>query len=56
MAGEDLAFAYECAELIEAGREDLAGRVEMVCRTMGDTAGYDIRSFDKSTAKEIHMR
>ena len=55
VAGEDLAFAYERAELIDAGREDLAGRVVMVCRTMGDTAGYDIRSFDKNTGEEIHI-
>jgi hypothetical protein len=50
-----LAFAYERAELIKAERQDLAVRVEMVCRTVGDTAGYDIRSFDKNTGEEIHI-
>ncbi len=54
-AGEDLAFAYERAELMRAGRQDLAERVEMVCRTVGDTAGYDIRSFDRKTDEEIHI-
>jgi hypothetical protein len=55
MLGEDLAFGYERAELIKAGRQDLAERVEMVCRTLGDTAGFDIRSFDKNTGEEIHL-
>ena len=53
--GEELVFAYEQAELIKAGRADLAERVEMVCRTVGDSAGYDIRSFDKHSAEEIHL-
>jgi hypothetical protein len=53
--GEDLAFAYERAELIKAGRQDLAERVEMVCRTMGDSAGFDIRSFDRGTYEEVHI-
>jgi hypothetical protein len=55
MIGEDLALAYERTELIKAGRQDLAERVEMVCRTMGDTTGFDIRSFDKNTGEEIHI-
>lgn len=53
--GEDLAFAYERAELIKAGRQDLAEQVEMVCRTIGDGAGFDIRSFDRSTYDEVHI-
>jgi hypothetical protein len=44
--GEDLVLAYERAELRKAGRHDLAEQVEMVCRTIGDSAGFDIRSFE----------
>jgi hypothetical protein len=55
MVGEDLAFAHERGELSNAGREDLAERVEMVCRTVGDMAGFDIRSFDKNSGEEIHI-
>jgi hypothetical protein len=55
MIGEDLALAYERAELIKAGRQALAERVEMVCRTIGDSVGFDIRSFDKNTCEEIHI-
>jgi hypothetical protein len=55
IVGEDLVFAYERAELIKVGRQALAERVEMVCRTMGDTAGFDIRSFDNSTGEEVHL-
>jgi Domain of unknown function (DUF3883) len=53
--GEELVFAYERAELMKAGRKDLADRVEMVCRTVGDSADYDIRSFDRDSAEEIHL-
>lgn len=53
--GEDLVFAYERTELVKSGRQDLADRVEMVCRTIGDAAGFDVRSFDKNTGDEIHV-
>lgn len=53
--GEDLAFAYERDGLVKAGHLDLAEQVEMVCRTQGDAAGFDIRSFDKTTGEEIHI-
>jgi hypothetical protein len=54
-AGEELVFAYERTELIKAGRRDLAEKVEMVCRTIGDSAGFDIRSFDRDTYHELHI-
>ena len=53
--GEDLVFAYERSQLVTRGRHDLAERVELVCRTIGDSAGFDIRSFDKETAEEVHL-
>jgi hypothetical protein len=48
-------FAYERSELIKVERQDLAERVEMVCRTLGDTAGFDIRSFDRNSYEEVHI-
>jgi len=53
--GEELVFASKRSEQIKAGRKDLADRVEMVCRTLGESAGYDIRSFDKHSGEEIHL-
>ena len=29
--------------------------MEMVCRTVGDTAGFDVRSFDECTFEEMHI-
>jgi hypothetical protein len=53
--GEDLVFNYERARLTNAGRQDLVDRVEMVCRTMGDSAGFDVRSVDEKSGDEIHI-
>jgi hypothetical protein len=50
-----LVYAYERAELAKAGRQDLADRVEMVCKTIGDQAGFDIRSFDRNRFEEMHI-
>lgn len=44
--GEELAFEHELARLKQAGREDLARKVEWTSEVRGDGAGYDIRSFD----------
>jgi hypothetical protein len=45
-AGERFAVAFERARLIRAGRESLADRIEHVSATVGDGAGFDIRSFE----------
>jgi len=45
-AGEEFCIRYEKARLIHQGRESLADRVEQVSRTIGPSAGYDIRSFE----------
>jgi hypothetical protein len=45
-AGEDFALQTEHRRLWEAGRGDLADRIEHVSRTKGDGLGYDILSFD----------
>lgn len=45
-AGEERILAHECANLLAAGRSDLAGRIRWVSQIDGDGAGYDILSFD----------
>lgn len=46
--GEDLALRYEQARLIHLGRDRLADQVERVPQTLGDSAGFDIRSFESN--------
>lgn len=55
MKGERLVAVYERTRLLAAGRTDLAEKVEIVSETVGDGAGYDIRSFDPMTGAEIHI-
>ena len=45
-AGEALVLEYEKAHLCRAGCDHLARNVEQVSRTIGDRAGYDIRSYE----------
>lgn len=45
-AGEERILAHERANLLSAGRSDLAGRIRWVSQIDGDGAGYDILSFD----------
>lgn len=45
-AGECFVLELERVRLKEAGRSDLADRIEWVARTKGDGAGFDIRSFE----------
>jgi len=47
-AGETFALDIEHRRLWEAGKRDLAERIEHVSRTRGDGLGYDIHSFDES--------
>lgn len=44
--GEYVVAAYERKTLTDAGRSDLANRVEIVSETLGDGLGFDVRSFD----------
>jgi hypothetical protein len=44
-AGEERVLAHERAELVAAGRDDLARNVVWVSEELGDGAGYDIQSF-----------
>ncbi len=45
-AGEERVLAHEHANLIAAGRTNLAARIRWVSHLDGDGAGYDIQSFD----------
>ena len=47
-AGEALVVQYECARLRHYGKDHLARNVEQVSKTIGDHAGYDIRSYEVS--------
>jgi hypothetical protein len=50
--GEEFVVGVERQRLSQAGRDDLAGRVEWVSQTQGDGLGYDVLSFDAGTAAE----
>lgn len=47
-AGEQFVLNYERARLIHDGKESLAESVEQVSRTVGPSAGFDIRSFESN--------
>ena len=47
-AGEALVMDYERLRLESAGKDHLACNIEQVSRTVGDRAGFDIRSYECS--------
>jgi hypothetical protein len=53
--GEEFALAVEKARLASLGREDLVRDVEWTSKEKGDGAGYDIRSFEGKTDKELFI-
>ena len=54
LAGETLVLNYEVERLRSSGRDDLADRVRHVSILEGDSAGYDIRSFE-TTGSERYL-
>ena len=54
LAGEHLVLEMEVRRLVNEGRADLAKRVTHVSQVEGDSAGYDIRSFEVD-GREIHL-
>jgi hypothetical protein len=52
-AGEERVLAHEHANLLGAGRTDLAERVRWVSHVDGDGAGYDIESFDTDGSSRL---
>lgn len=53
--GEEFAVALEKKRLAEAGRGDLADRVEWVADTCGDGLGFDILSFSEADENERYI-
>ena len=47
-AGEALVMEFERARLLRKGKDHLARSVEQVSKTVGDHAGFDIRSYEVS--------
>ena len=52
-AGEELVMTYERTRLHHAGEARLAKKVDQVSKTIGDHAGYDIRSFEVSGRERL---
>ncbi len=48
LAGEQFVIKFEQARLIQAKQERLASKIEHVSKTIGDSAGFDILSFEES--------
>jgi len=53
LAGEAFVLAFERARLHHLGKPGLADRVEHVAVTLGDGAGFDIRSFEVTGADRL---
>lgn len=57
LKGELLVLAHEIKRLIAAGREDLAALVTHVSVSEGDSAGYDIKSYeDNGSVRYIEVK
>lgn len=50
--GEEFVVELERARLRDAGRDDLARRVDWVASTVGDGLGFDVLSFDEADGSE----
>lgn len=50
--GEEFVLHVESERLKQAGRDDLARRVEWVAETSGDGVGFDVLSFDERDSSE----
>jgi hypothetical protein len=53
--GEQFSLELERRRLLEAGRDDLASRVEWIAETCGDGVGFDILSFDETDDAERYL-
>lgn len=48
LLGEEFIISYEKEKLINSGKEILADKIEHISQTQGDSAGFDILSFNDS--------
>ena len=53
LAGEKLVLEYEHKRLWQAGRKDLANRIEHVADSKGDHLGFDILSFETDEREKL---
>ena len=53
LAGEKLVLEYEHKRLWQAGRKDLANRIEHVADSKGDHLGFDILSFETNAREKL---
>jgi hypothetical protein len=53
LAGEEFVIKFEQARLVKARQERLASKIEHVSKTKGDSAGYDILSFEESSQERF---
>jgi hypothetical protein len=53
LAGEKLVLEYEHKRLWQAGRKDLANRIEHVADSKGDHLGFDILSFETNEREKL---
>jgi hypothetical protein len=53
LAGEQFVIKYEQTRLIHARQERLASKIEHVSKTQGDSAGFDILSFEESGQERL---
>jgi len=53
LLGEEFVISYERQKLSSLGKKDLADNIEHVSQTQGDSAGFDILSFDKNGTEQF---
>lgn len=53
LAGEEFVIKFEQARLNRAGQERLASKIEHISRIRGDSAGFDILSFEESGKERL---
>ncbi|MDR8391407.1 DUF3883 domain-containing protein [Aliifodinibius sp. S!AR15-10] len=57
LLGEKFVIKYEKQKLLTIGQENLADKIEHISQTVGDSAGFDILSFDdKGNEKFIEVK
>ncbi len=52
-AGEELAIEFEQQRLWREGRKDLAGKIDHVANSKGDSCGFDILSFETDSRERL---
>lgn len=53
LAGEEFVIRFEQARLIHARQERLASKIEYISKIRGDSAGFDILSFEESGQERL---